>query len=207
MNRESLIGYSMNFASFLIDNMVGKHIKKIILFGSVARGDFTKESDIDIFIDTDKENEKEIGKQLKLFTQSKANEIWKLKGVENEISIKVGDLNKWSLKRSIVSSGILLYGKYKEVPENVKYYVIISMSLEKLNYASQMSLWRRLYGYKQKIGRKTYETKGLLNKLEGKKIGKAVILVPSQAKIEIIDFLNKNKVKYTINDLWSDNFE
>lgn len=36
-----------------INNMLGKRVKKIILYGSYARGDFNKDSDIDIMILTD----------------------------------------------------------------------------------------------------------------------------------------------------------
>ena len=35
--------------------LIGNHLKKIILYGSYARGDFNKNSDIDIMILTDKE--------------------------------------------------------------------------------------------------------------------------------------------------------
>ncbi len=55
MNRYELIAYAMDFCSFLLKSEMANEIKKIILFGSVARGDFDSESDIDIFIDTEKE--------------------------------------------------------------------------------------------------------------------------------------------------------
>ncbi len=57
MNQDTLIAYALDFSSFLIDTAkVTDKIKRIMLFGSVARGDFTKESDIDLFIDTDEES-------------------------------------------------------------------------------------------------------------------------------------------------------
>ena len=57
----------MSFASFLIDSRIGDKIDKIILFGSVAKGDSGKESDIDIFVDTRMRIEKDINKLLGLF--------------------------------------------------------------------------------------------------------------------------------------------
>ena len=50
--------------------MLGKRIKKIILYGSYARGDYTKNSDIDIMILTDL-TEKEINEyNLKIWEKS-----------------------------------------------------------------------------------------------------------------------------------------
>ena len=51
-----LIAYAMDFSSFLIQKTSGEKIKNIILFGSVARGEAGKESDVDLFIDVTKTN-------------------------------------------------------------------------------------------------------------------------------------------------------
>jgi len=206
MERTSIIGYAMSFASFLLDSKIGGRINKIILFGSVARGDYSKESDIDLFIDTDEKIEKEIDKLLVLFDSSRISESWKLKGIKNEISVKTGKLKKWSLRRNVISSGLMLYGKYNEIPEKVNYYAMIKMDVKKFRTSKQMRIWRKLYGYRQKIGSKVYTGKGLVEKTGGKKIGKAVILIPMENRKEIIGFLNKNKVSYTVNELWSDTF-
>jgi len=204
VERNSLIGYAISFVSFLLDSKIGEKINKIILFGSIARGDFDAQSDIDLFVDTDKEIEREINKLLRLFRLSKINETWKLKGIKSEISVKVGDLKKWSLRRDVISSGIMLYGKYNEIPEKVNYYMLIKMDMRKFKSCKQMSIWRKLYGYRQRIGTKVYTGKGLVERLGGKKLGKAIILIPMENRREIIDFLNKHKVIYTVNELWSD---
>ena len=206
MKRSALIGYTMSFASFLLDSEVGEKINKIILFGSTARGDFNEKSDIDLFIDAPEEIEKNIEKILASFKYSKLNETWRLKGMKHELSLKIGDLSKWTLKREVISSGILLYGKYNEIPEKTKYYLMIRMSLENIKFSQQMKLWRNLYGYKQKVGKKIYIKEGLLKKLNGKKIGKAVILIPMENRREILNLLNKNKIRYSVNELWSDSF-
>ena len=55
----NLIAYAQNFVSFLLDKLTEKeiaNIKTIILFGSVAREEATKGSDVDIFIDIYKED-------------------------------------------------------------------------------------------------------------------------------------------------------
>src|SRR3989338_5004302 len=125
MKRENLISYSANFASFVLDSEHFKDIDRIILFGSVARGNFDVESDIDIFIDTKKDIEKGVKKLIMLFNESEIHRKWLLRGLRNLISVKVGDIEKWNLKRDVISEGIILYGKFKDVPENVEYYLLI----------------------------------------------------------------------------------
>jgi len=206
IERESLISYAMSFASFLLDSKIGTKISKIILFGSVARGDFDEASDIDIFVDTNAKIEKDVDRLMTLFMSSKTYEAWKLKGVKNDISVKTGYLEKWSLRREIISSGILLYGKYNELPKNAKYYEMIKIDLKKFKTSDQVRIWRKLYGYRQKIGNKVYIGKGIVEKAVGKKIGKAIILVPMENRREIMEFLKKNKINFTVNELWSDTF-
>src|SRR3989338_1271167 len=101
MKKEELIAYVMNFASSIIKEKIGKDIDRIILFGSVARGDFDKESDIDVFIEGEKDIEREIENLLSIFMKSEIQKKWELKGLKNEISLKIGKLNEWELKRSI----------------------------------------------------------------------------------------------------------
>jgi len=53
----NLISYSIDFVSFLIQKTKSREkIKNIILFGSVARGEADRESDIDLFIDIVRED-------------------------------------------------------------------------------------------------------------------------------------------------------
>lgn len=209
VSRKSLISYSMNFCSFILDTSIGKNINKIILFGSVARGDFNKESDIDIFIDTNKDIEKQVEKYLNLYQKSKLNEIWTQKGITNDLSIKIGTLDEWKLRREIISSGIILYGKYNDLPKESKYYMMIKINdIKKKKTSNQVKIWRKLYGYKQKVGNKTYIIKGLVEENKGKKIAKSVFILPMENRTPILEFLIKNKLNYTVNELWSDsNFQ
>ena len=129
MERNELVSYAMSFAAFLIRGRdISENISKIILFGSVARGDFDKESDIDIFVET-KLQEKIIQKQLGLFNESKIMESYRLSGVQNEIVLKVGALDKWKgLKESIAEDGIALYGKYEEMPKELRHFTLFRIS-------------------------------------------------------------------------------
>ena len=202
MNRSTLIGYATSFASFLLEE-AAEGIDNVILFGSVARGDFDKESDIDIFIDTAKNMERSANKALRLFESSSVHNSWELKGVGNKISLKVGKLKEWSLRRDVISSGILLYGKYTQLPD-ATHYIMVRVDMKGIKPAKQAKAWRRLYGYTQKVGKKAYASGGLVKELGGKKICKGLVVVPMKNSPQLIGFLKKNKVRHTVDELWSD---
>ncbi|MBI5061033.1 MAG: nucleotidyltransferase domain-containing protein [Candidatus Aenigmarchaeota archaeon] len=207
MNKSALISYAMDFASFLLGSGLSERISSIILFGSVARGDFDKESDIDIFIDVkkyDKLLEEKVRKRFELFEKSEMKRKWELKGVKNPLSLKIGELKKWKIGRSVLSDGIMLYGKYRELPENLKYYSLFKINFDKIPRSEQVSIWRKLYGYSQKVGKKTYTSKGLVEQCGGKKLERGIIIIPIENKEKIINFLKKRKINYTINEIWSD---
>lgn len=205
MNKFELISYAMDFNSFLLRSDIADKIDKILLFGSIVRGDFDKESDIDIFVDTKYDIEDKVKRIFRSFDISDTNEKWRLKGVKNILSVKTGELNKWKIRRSVISDGIILYGKYKDVPEDVKYYLLLKLNFRALSRNKKISVWRKLYGYKQKIGSEIYSSKGLLSEVEGRKIDKGVILIPIEKKQKVMKFLKENKIKFSVNEIWSDN--
>ncbi len=207
MNRHELIAYAMDFCSFLLRSEVGKDIDKIILFGSVARGDFDSESDIDIFIDTkNKRIEISVKRLLKAFEKSEAYEKWRLKGLKNPISAEVGRLEKWELYRSVISNGVLLYGKFEEMPKGVKYYSIFSLDFSRMDRNRKIRIWRELYGYTQRIGKKVFISKGFLEELSGRKLERSIIAVPAENKQKILDFIKRNRIRYRIFEMWTDSF-
>jgi len=201
--KSRMIAYALDFTSFLLESRVEP--KKVILFGSVVTGESDRESDIDIFIDIDESEEKKIRNVLKIFDKTFGDK-WRLKGVQNQLSLKVGNLEKWpKLKRSIQSYGILLYGKYSETPENMKSYLLFRLNFSRMPRAKKVSIWRKLYGYSQKVGRKNYEKKGIIESLGGKKVEKSVVLIPTGNSQKFKEFLNKNRVDFLVNEIWSDN--
>lgn len=195
MENNKLISLSMNFASFLVERF---KVKSIILFGSVASGHFDKESDIDLFIETEKKNEDKIKNILELYKKTKEYEKFRLSGLENEISIKCGNLEDWKeLRRSIISNGIVLYGKYRGQPSELKHKLLFIINVEG-NRSKKIKIWRKIYGYSQKIGNKIYVS----SRMAEKKLGRGAFLVSSENLQKTIDYLRKNKVKYSYFDLW-----
>jgi len=206
MNRYELIACAMDFSSFLLKSSIAGDIKNIILFGSVARGDFDSESDIDIFVDTVEGRAigNEVAKLLSAFEKSETHEKWKLRGLKNPISVKTGQLERWELYRSIISSGILLYGKYERMPEDAKYHFLFVLDFRKMDRSRKIKLWRELYGYRQKVGEKVFVSKGILEEISGKKIERGVIAVPAEHKEKILDFIKKNGIKHKIIEIWAE---
>lgn len=199
--RNKLIANALDFISFLIEN--NQKIDRAILFGSVVSKEFDDESDIDIFIDTE-DKEENINNLLREYEKSRG-ENWKFKGIANQISLKVGRLSKWpKLQRSIQSKGLLLYGDYNEIPEKIQNYEIFLLNFEKLKRVKKVSIWRKLYGYSQKLKNKIYNSQGLIKELDGKKLERGVVAIPSKNSKQLKDFLNKNKIRYKIIEVWSD---
>jgi len=201
--QKELIAYAESFASFVIPKI---DADEIILFGSVARGEASKESDIDLFFNIkDKEREKSIKKtldsELKKFYNSRIFEMWSLKSIKNPIRFKIGNLEKWKLKRSVISDGIVLYGKYKGIPEKTRGFVLFNLKPIK-DITKRNRIVRKLFGRKEQ----SYSAKGALEGLDGKALSPTSFLVPIGKSKNILDILNPEKLDFTFFEIWSDEF-
>ena len=176
--------YSSYFVSYLLYELGDyDNIKNIILFGSVSTGNATSESDVDIFIEVKKDNsgfKKNVEKILEKFYKSREAMIFKNKGVDNKINIIIGKLDDWrDLKKSIESTGIVLYGSFiASGGLGGRKYVIISWDKIGKNRGAFLN---KIYGFK--VGDKRY--KGLIEIYGGKKIGKSSLMIPVENKDEI----------------------
>jgi len=202
LNYKELIAYASSFTSFVIPKA---DFDEIILFGSVARNEADKDSDIDLFFNIENERkEKDIkkilDKELNKFYKTKIAEIWKLKGIKNHIKFKVGNLDKWKLKRSIISDGIILYGKYKNTPEKTKGYTHFNIKPIK-DITKRNRILRKIFGRKEK----SYLTKGIINEVNGKKLSPTSFIIPINKSQEIIKILNSEKLDFSFFEFWSDN--
>lgn len=200
-NSNELTSYAMDFSSYIISKLDG--VDRIILHGSIPRGDFNENSDVDLFFDTkDKKLEKKIKEYLDDYYKTKKFSEWKLKGIENPISIIAGYLDgeEWKdLKRALLNTGIILYGKYKAEVDKINQYVMLSFENVKPD-KKRVSVYRRLFGFR--VGKQEYS--GAVKKVGGKRIGKGIIIIPIEHLIEIKNYLEKMKVSFNIYDIWSD---
>ena len=167
--KNKYLPYTIHFVSFMLEYLETDNIKNIILFGSAARNEATKQSDIDIFIDInakEKEYSIEVKKIIEKFYESKFYQnYWKIKGLDNSFNVIIGNINKWELKDNIISTGITLYTKFKSIPDNQKHSLLIYFENIKPE-TKRVLLYKNLYGYNTKGKHYT----GLIEKYNGIKI-------------------------------------
>ncbi|MBU0761096.1 MAG: nucleotidyltransferase domain-containing protein [Nanoarchaeota archaeon] len=192
--------YASYFVSYLLKELKNdEKIKSIILFGSGARGEAVRDSDIDIFVDVKKKNklfEKEIEKLLKSFNKSRESLIFKSKGVDNKINVIVGKLDEWKdLRKSIESTGIILYGRYNFGGKGEKKHAVIFWQGIGKNRGAFLN---KLYGFSVKGKR----YKGLVESLGGKKLGKSSIMIPVEHREEVVKVLKKYEVNAKIVEVY-----
>ncbi len=192
------IAYAAAFSSYLIERV--ESIRSVVLFGSASRGDANKGSDIDIFIDTVSGSKNEIRKVIDAFYDSQICKTWDLKGVKNPISVIIGDLEsgEWAdLKRSIITDGIVLFGKYNSKPEKLKHYMLFSYNGIK-DPNKRVNLHRKLFGYK--LGKKQYD--GIVQKSNGMRHGRGNFSVPIENYKEVRDIFKELKITPKITEIW-----
>jgi len=192
-----LISYAEDFVSFLIESIDFSRVRSIILFGSVSREEANEESDIDLFIDLVKEDKKIVNQiqnvKEKFYSSVKFKEYWQLRGINNEFVLKVGDITKWKeLGNSLVSNGLVLYGKYFDVPEgkNLTLFVWENISPE----SKRIMCSKKLFGYVQ--NEKRYG--GLIEKYSGVRLGKGIIIIPTESSNLFVKFFRENKINVKI---------
>lgn len=198
LKNKILLAYAIDFSAFLTERIDMESIKRIILFGSAARGEASKDSDVDLFIDItrDKNNIKKNIKKIKeQFIKSKIYQnYWLLKNVKNEIKPIIGKLEEWGeLKNSIISNGIVLYGKFEEIPEKGLHKTLLFWENIKPE-SKRVLLSKRLFGYKKE--KKQYE--GLVKKYNAERLGKGMILVLSESANIFLKLFRKMKIKVKI---------
>ena len=198
-----MLGYIYDFLSILFDKLKNKeNIKSIILFGSFARGNPRKDSDIDIFIDVEEKSRIEIDKIIKESLNEfeiKAENTWKLRDMTNPIVPIVDGLEKeqWrELRQEIKSYGIILYGK-SVLKEEAKQKMLITYNLSKLKQKDKMKVIRELLGYQIKRENKVYKQVGLIEEIKANKLSN-IIMSDIESYKKITNFLRNKKVNYKI---------
>ncbi|MBI4163526.1 MAG: nucleotidyltransferase domain-containing protein [Candidatus Aenigmarchaeota archaeon] len=198
MNREILVSYAYSFVSFLFADpkIADARIKTVYLFGSVSRGDFDKDSDIDIFIDSES---KEIGKHVEMamskFLKSDEWKKFRLMGIENKIKVMHGAIKRWELYESVKNDGLVLYSS--SVSEGLNSFFLVN--IEPISEITKRNrVMRKLVGRKEKY----YKGGGLVEGLGGEVLDNRVFLVPSEKIKSFLTIFSKEKVNYRIKKIW-----
>ena len=201
IRQNELIGYALDFASHLVTIMA--KLESIILFGSAARGDYDHESDIDFFIHTKEKNiYKKIKNAIDNYYLTERYKRWKLKGISNTFSCITGDLDseEWEeLRRGIINTGFILYGRYAGKVEELKHHSLFSLNPVKPE-SKRVVVHKKLFGFRVK--EKKYE--GLLAKYKGAALGKGVFIVPVEYSLNIKKYLQKEKISFRVYDVWKE---
>ena len=195
-----LKSYAIDFVSFLMQNLKDNEkekIKSMILFGSVARGESGKESDVDIFIDVMNDEEK-IEKETRriiedFFHSVKYTKYWKLLGIDNEFQVIVGKISEWNLKDSMLGNSFILYQAYSPKLKDGDNKIILFWDAVP-NNSKRVMLNKKISGYNH-YG-KLY--KGILEIYNGKKIGSNVIIIPAEQLNLFLKEFHKFKIPVKI---------
>lgn len=199
MSREELIAKAYAYLSYLFrDNRLHTPVQRIYLFGSVARNDFDEESDIDLFIDVEKKDEQDLDKiaprALSRFMELEADK-WRLKGLAHPLKIKVGFLEEWELKAAVEREGLVLYSS--SMSRALQKHTLFSLS-PITSPAKRMKVLRALFGRQEK----EYWLPGLVQQQGGRILSPRIFLVPSTAQNEISRILSREKIAFSLEEIW-----
>lgn len=201
MNRELLLSYAHAFLSFLFRarGASGGGIKSVYLFGSVARGDFDEDSDVDIFINTDRNHEKDAIRlskiALKNFYRSGESGKFRLLGVTNQINVKCGDIKAWKLLDSIKSEGIILHSSSAS-PLLRKYFLVEIKPVK--DAAKRNRIIRKLAGRKEAERKE----KGLVEEISGQVLDSRHYIIPAEKISLVTRVLSKENAFFQLKEVW-----
>lgn len=185
-------------------------ILSVTLFGSVAREEADKRSDVDFFVlfksakPVEKIKEKkEISKAI-LDMEKKYN-----KNIQVVFSNKKFDKIDRQFIENVFREGIILYGKEPKIDAKklkLRPYSLIFYSLKKMNKSDKMRLKKAIYGHrtKKEYKGKIYksEVTGLVESLNCKRTGIASVLAPAKTSKEFESVLKGFGAEYEKIDVW-----
>lgn len=176
------------------------NVRHIFLFGSVAREEADRRSDVDLCVIIGDNNKKEISK-IALDLEKEYD-----KSIQLIISKNFLKLDKYFIDK-LLDEGVILYSKEPLIKiKNIKceVFLLISYSLKNLTHKDKMKIKAKFYGYstKKMVNKKIYKSsyEGLVKQLNGLSVGAGAVLVPlrnSQPIVNILDSFNvkHNKIK------------
>jgi len=185
-------------------------IEAAILFGSAAKGEMHKKSDIDILLIFNTDHNPEIGEEGKIVHEyaGEIEEIYKLENPFSFVFINKGEHVDSDFLWEVAKNGIVLYCRPERMVGKETYMkpaLVVSYRFPSIPQKDKMFIKRRLYGY---MVRKIYKGKEYISKKEGlvnqygKKIGKAVFLIDAKKSDEITKLFDSKNVMYSVTKIW-----
>lgn len=175
-----------------------KEVEVIILYGGLARGEFTSRSDIDLFIITSRDIKDKVEEKVIELENQIQRSIQPI--IRTEKQLKTTDSG---LLQNIFQEGkILFLREYFDFPVSFlleqKPFVIYKFDISNLKQNKKAEFNRGLYGYKDK----KYTYKGLIHRVNGSKLSSGCIIVPFDNKKRIEEFFKKRKIKFEEIKVW-----
>lgn len=178
-----------------------KNIVQIVLFGSVARGEDTPNSDIDIAVVHNSAD------MFQLMNEINKNKPQKIQTTFIHVS-KLAE--ETELVGALSGDGLLLYGSPIHIQEKrlgLKPKILLSYSLAELPQTEKVKVNRALYGSVSTSysGNKKYttKTKGISNEPGVQKINQGVLLIDRKKAPKIANSLKRFGVKVVEIPVWT----
>lgn len=182
-----------------------------IVYGSVARGDADRRSDIDMFLVFSTKHDPERGEEFRIAHEI-ASETMRKFGSRSRFQLVFSNLKLQvdeDFLENLCKEGIVVWGrpllldvkKLKLSPQ-----IIISYDLSALSNYGKLRIHRALHGYRverEHKGKKyVSESKGLLAEIGGRRLGRAVIMIPKENERYLKKVFDEAKVKYKSFEVW-----
>ncbi|MFH1510725.1 MAG: nucleotidyltransferase domain-containing protein [Candidatus Woesearchaeota archaeon] len=173
-------------------------VKAVILFGSVARGNADRRSDIDMLIVLDKKSREEDA----LFRLSQEIGAKHDRTIQTVFSEKGYNSLDRKFVETILKEGIMLYGA---IPW-VKHGKLLLEPHAIFTYKSTEKISRILHGYRttKVYKRKLYrsESEGLLKKHRCRLLGRGAFITAHSSASIFQDLFKEHKIKHSRRDIW-----
>lgn len=190
---QSLIYEEIERIANKIKNING--VISVLLFGSYSRGDFDEGSDIDLLV-VFKDKQK-LNANLKKIYQTTA---------KTDMFFQVTALTLHELKHSPLLAPALREGKVyygneplkKLLTTRQKPYALITYTTANLSPKERTIVAQKLQGRAYH----KYRYNGLVQKLNGYKVGKAVVMIPLDKIKTLTKYLDGKDIQYTTRHVW-----
>lgn len=174
------LAYAGDFVSYLIQKLTPRElalVDQVVVFGSAARGDTTRDSDVDLLVQASDARalEARIKGLIDEFESSvRVRDYWRPLGVRLPLSVKVGQPEDWAVvPAALAEHGKVLFGPYRPPGPGQASGVVFTW--ENVSTPGvRTNLYRNLFGFLSHG--KRYP--GLIATVGGQRLGKGAIWVP-----------------------------
>jgi len=181
-------------------------VRNIIIFGSVARDEADKKSDVDILIVFDTFGKK-FPEQKRIFSISQDIGHKHDKTLQLIFTNKRFDGLDRKFVETVLKEGITIYGQPNIVtPKRLLLEPYTLLEFSSTDKTVSAKLGKSLFGYRttKKDKSKTYKSysEGLVNTYLGKKLGPSAILVPFKSVKIFIGLFSSLRINHKRTDIW-----